>query len=316
VAVAAPFDLLVLGDLNPDIVLSGEVEPVFGQAERLVERAHVTMGGSGGIVACGTARLGLKVAMCGVVGDDLFGRWIRKDLDSRGIVTDGIIVDPELPTGLTVVLSRRHDRAILTHPGTITELRAELLDPRLLSETRHIQVSSYFLQRRLAPDLPSLFDEAHRLGVTTSLDPNWDPSEGWDGGLHDVLARTDVFLPNGVEAMRIAGEDAIERAVARLARSAGLVVAKLGKEGAIAAEGTNLVRAPGLQVDPTDTTGAGDSFDAGFLASWLAGDPLERAMAIGNACGALSTRALGGVDGQPTMEEALDAITRAGLWAG
>jgi sugar/nucleoside kinase (ribokinase family) len=316
VAVAASFDLLVLGDLNPDIVLSGEVEPVFGQAERLVERAHVTMGGSGGIVACGASRLGLRVAVCGVVGNDLFGRWIRDDLDARGIVMEGIIVDRELPTGLTVVLSRRHDRAILTHPGTVTELRAELLDPRLLRKTRHVHVSSYFLQLGLAPDLPSLFDEAHRLGVTTSLDPNWDPTEGWDGGLHDVLARTDVFLPNGVEAMRIAGEEAIERAVARLARSAGLVVAKLGREGAIAAEGTNLVRAPGLQVDPTDTTGAGDSFDAGFLASWLAGDPLQRAMGIGNACGALSTRALGGLDGQPTMEEALDAIARAGLGAG
>ncbi len=315
-AVAPRFDLLVLGDLNPDIVLGGDVAPVFGQAERLVEEAHVTMGGSGGIVGSGAARLGLKVAMCGVVGDDLFGRWIRDHLDARGIDGEGIIVHRELPTGLTVVLSRRHDRAILTHPGTIPELRAELLDPRLLRETEHVHVSSYFLQRRLAPDLPSLFDEAHRLGVTTSLDPNWDPSGGWDGSLHDVLARTDVFLPNGVEAMRIAGEDAIEGAVLRLARSAGLVVAKLGQEGAIAAQGTNLVRAPGLQVDPTDTTGAGDSFDAGFLASWLAREPLERAMAIGNACGALSMRALGGVDGQPTMQEALDAISRAAPGAG
>jgi sugar/nucleoside kinase (ribokinase family) len=59
------------------------------------------------------------------------------------------------------------------------------------------------------------------------------------------------------------------------------------------------------QVDAVDATGAGDSFDAGFLAAWLAGEGLERALALGCACGALSTRALGGTAGQPDREEAL-----------
>ena len=302
------FDLLVLGDTNPDIILRGDVVPAFGQAERLVDDALVTIGGSGGIMACGAARLGLRVAVCGVVGDDLFGRWIRDQLDGRGIAVDGLILDPERPTGMTVVLSARGDRAILTHPGTIAELRAEIIDLGVAQQARHVHVSSYFLQRRLAPDLPSLFDEAHRLGATTSLDPNWDPTETWDGKLLEVLGRTDVFLPNGTEAARIAKADDVERAGRSLARSAGLVVAKLGPEGSVAVQGTTVVRSSGLPADPIDTTGAGDSFDAGFLAAWLAGEPLDRAMAMGNACGALSTRALGGVDAQPTRDEALDAL--------
>jgi sugar/nucleoside kinase (ribokinase family) len=302
------FDLLVLGDVNPDLVLRGDVEPVFGQAERLVEAAHLTIGGSGAIVACGAARLGLGVTFCGVVGDDLFGRWIRDQLRTRGIGVEGLVVDAVRPTGLTVVLSKQHDRAILTHPGTISELREEHVDRALLGDTRHVHVSSYFLQRGLAPDLPRLFDDAHALGATTSVDPNWDPSETWDGGLSDVLTRTDLFLPNATEALRIAREERIDHAALSLARSAGLVVAKLGHEGAVAAHGARLVRAPGVSADPLDTTGAGDSFDAGFLASWLAAEPLERSLALGNACGSLSTRALGGVDGQPTLDEALAAI--------
>lgn len=305
---AARFDLLVVGDVNPDIVLRGDVEPAFGQAERLVEEAHLTIGGSGAIMACGAARLGLRVAVCAIVGGDLFGRWIREQLEARGIDVHALVVDPARRTGLTIVLSKRQDRAILTYPGTIAELRSSNIDRQLLSETRHVHVSSYFLQRELAPDLPEMFDEAHSAGGTTSVDPNWDPGETWDGRLTDVLPRTDVFLPNATEALRIGRQEEIDRAALSLARAARLVVVKLGPQGAIAAQGTGLVRVPGFQADPVDTTGAGDSFDAGFLASWLAGDPIERSLAMGAACGALSTRALGGVDGQPTMDEARSAL--------
>jgi sugar/nucleoside kinase (ribokinase family) len=303
------FDLVVLGDANPDLVLAGDVEPAFGQAERLVDDARLTVGGSGAIVACGAARLGLRVALCGVVGDDLFGRWIRDEIGGRGVDVTGLVHHPTRPTGLSVVLSTSNDRAILTFPGTIPTLGADSVDRALLAETRHVHVSSYFLQRTLTPDLPPLLDEAHALGATTSIDPNWDPDETWDGGLELALSRTDLFLPNREEAVRIAGIPEVDGAALELARAANLVVVKLGAEGATAYEGTTSTRAPATPApEVVDTTGAGDSFDAGFLASWLAGDPVERSLALGNACGALSARALGGVDGQPTMSEVLASM--------
>jgi sugar/nucleoside kinase (ribokinase family) len=298
-------DLLILGDANPDLVLTGDVEPAFGQAERLVDGAQLTVGGSGAIVACGAARLGLRVAFCGVVGDDLFGRFMRDELERRDVDVRGLVVEPDRSTGLTVVLARPDDRAILTHEGTIGDLRAELIDPALVAAAAHIHVASYFLQRRLTPDLPALFERARANGATTSVDPNWDPSGRWDSGARAVLSHTDVFLPNATEVTRIAGTASVDDAVIALAALAGLVVAKAGADGAVAARGDRLVRAPAPAVDTVDTTGAGDSFDAGFLCSWLAGDPLERAIAIANECGALSTRALGGVDAQPTLDEAL-----------
>jgi sugar/nucleoside kinase (ribokinase family) len=298
-------DLLILGDANPDLVLTGDVEPAFGQRERLLDDAHLTVGGSGAIVACGAARLGLRVALCGVVGDDLFGRFMRDELDRRGVDVKGLVVEPDRSTGLTVVLARPDDRAILTHEGTIGDLRAGSIDPEFLAAASHVHVPSYFLQGRLAPDLPALFERVRANGATTSLDPNWDPSERWNGGVRGLLSHTDVFLPNATEAVHIAGTASVDEAVIALAATAGLVVAKAGPDGAVAARGDELVRAPAPAVDAVDTTGAGDSFDAGFLASWLAGDPLERALAIANACGGLSTRALGGVDAQPTIDEAL-----------
>jgi len=302
-------DLLVLGDANPDLILTGDVRPAFGQVERLVDDARLTVGGSAAIAACAAARLGLSVGLCGVVGDDPFGRFMRDELVERGVDVRGLVTDPDHPTGVTVVLAGREDRAILTHPGTIGELTAERIDPQLLDAARHVHVGSFFLQPRLAEDLPSLFAGVRPRGGTTTLDPNWDPSESWDGGLRDVLAQTDVFLPNAVEARQISGHQELEAAVLVQAQQAAVVVAKAGAEGAVAAEGDRVTRVAARAREAiVDTTGSGDAFDAGFLASWLTGDGIERALAIGNACGALAARALGGVDGQPTMDEVLALI--------
>src|SRR5690348_9967411 len=131
-------DLLVAGDCNPDLLLAGgDMVPEFGQRERLVERALLTIGGSAGIAACGAARLGLETAFVCRVGDDLFGRFMLEQLDQRGVDVSGCIVDRSLPTGLTVALVREGDRAILTSPGAIPALTNADVDRSLLRSARH-----------------------------------------------------------------------------------------------------------------------------------------------------------------------------------
>ncbi|MGZ5299247.1 MAG: carbohydrate kinase family protein [Actinomycetota bacterium] len=309
------FDVLVLGDANPDLVLSGDaVEPAFGQAERLVDEARLVIGGSGAIFACGAAKLGLRVAFAGVVGDDMFGRFMREQLREHGVDTSAVAVLAERPTGVTVVLSGPEDRAMLTFAGTIGDLRRSMIDADMLSRSRHIHVSSYFLQRDLVPELRDLFHEARREEATTSLDPNWDPAGTWDGGLMALLPEVDVFLPNEVEALSMARISVVEDAIARLRSSgAGTVVVKSAGRGAVAAQASDLVAVPALPTRVVDPTGAGDSFDAGFIAGFLEGEPLRRCLEIGNACGALSTLGIGGTSTQPTMIEALDAIERGSV---
>lgn len=301
---AKSFDLLVAGEINPDLILTGNVEPAFGQVEKLVESATLTIGSSSVIFACGAARLGLKVAFIGKCGEDVFGRFMLEEMQKRGVHVENVIRVPDGNTGLSVILNRGVDRAILTHPGLIPALSADDIPDELLRQARHLHVASYFLQDSLRPGLPRLFERARSLGLTTSLDTNYDPSERWEG-VFDLLPLVNVFLPNEAEACSLAGEGDVETAAEKLSAQVETLAMKLGAAGALGVSNGQKVRVASIPVKVIDTVGAGDSFDAGFLYGYLNGWPQEKSLRLAAVCGALSTQAAGGTAAQPTLEEAL-----------
>lgn len=299
-----PFDILVAGEINPDLILSGDVVPAFNQTEKLTDSAVLTIGSSSAIFACGAARLGLKVAFVGVCGGDLFGRFMLEELQKRKVDVSHVIVRQEGQTGLSVILNHGTDRAILTHLGLIAALRAIDIPEALLQEARHLHVASYFLQTGLQLDLPDLFRRARSFGLTTSLDTNYDPSESWVG-FDELLSVTNVFLPNEKEARSLSGEEKIDAAADILGRKVETLAIKLGSEGALGIRNSEKVQVTSIAVNLIDTVGAGDSFDAGFLYGYLNGWSLEKSLQLGCVCGGLSTQRAGGTDGQPTLDEAL-----------
>lgn len=306
------YDVLVLGEINVDLILSGGARPAFGQAEKVIDDAALTPGGSGVIFACGCARLGLRTAYCGVVGDDLFGRFMLDSLRQRGVDISGVQVRADQKTGLSVILNDTqdgaYDRAILTHLGAISALRPDQVDRALLARTRHVHVTSYFLQHALRPGLADVLAEARRNGATVSMDTNWDPDEQWNHGLDEALALTDVFLPNEQEALAIARRSDLEQALDALAATVPTVAVKRGAHGALCRQGTHRLADPGFPANVVDTTGAGDSFDAGFIYGYKQGWSLDETLALACACGTLSTRAAGGTPAQGTLEEAQQLI--------
>jgi sugar/nucleoside kinase (ribokinase family) len=305
------YDILVAGEINPDLILSDpELSVAFGQQETLVTQANLTIGSSSAIFACGAARLGLKVGFIGIVGQDLFGRFMLEAMQARGVDISPVIVDPLIQTGLSVILSRGADRAILTYPGAMAALTAGQVTDRWLRQSRHLHVASYFLQTALQPDLPRLFERAHALGLTISLDPNWDPAGRWSG-FQDLLRSVDVFLPNRTEALAITGQEDLGIALDRLSPWCPVIAVKLGAEGGIARRGDETAAAPAIPGPLVDTVGAGDSFDGGFLYGYLNGWSLEDSIRLACACGSLSTRQPGGTNGQPTLEEALRSLEKA-----
>jgi len=303
-----PFDLLVAGEINPDLILSGDVIPEFGQVEKLVDCATLTIGSSSVIFACGAARLGLKVAFIGKCGDDVFGCFMLDEMQKRGVHLDRVIVVPGGSTGLTVSLNRGVDRAMLTYPGLIPELQASDIPDSLLRQARHLHVASYFLQTKLQPELPALFRRARALGLTTSLDTNYDPSEQWRG-FDDLLAVTNVFLPNKAEAKSLTAAENVEEAANRLRVKVEAAAIKLGAAGALGVSPSQRVRVASIPVKVVDTVGAGDTFDAGFIYGYLQGWEMEKSLRLACVCGALSTQAAGGTAAQPTLDEAIKHVS-------
>jgi sugar/nucleoside kinase (ribokinase family) len=306
--VSSKVDLLVIGEINPDLILQGQdVTPAFGQAEKLVENAALTIGSSSVIFACGAARLGLKIAFVGIVGDDVFGHYMLSEMQEHGIDTANCIVSKQETTGFSVILSQPHDRAILTYAGSMASLRYEDIDQDLFKHAKHLHLGSFFMLKSLQKDVPKLFSSAKAAGLTTSIDTNYDPLETWDSGLHRVLEHTDVFLPNETEALRITKQATLETALKQLSDIPTLAV-KLGSKGGLARQKDKAVTAEPLEVNVLDTTGAGDTFDAGFLYGYLNQWTLEKSLQLACVCGSLSTQGVGGTAAQPTLEEALRAL--------
>jgi sugar/nucleoside kinase (ribokinase family) len=310
------FDIVAVGDLNADLILTGDVTPVFGQVEKLIDDATLTMGGSTSIFACGAARLGLRVAFVGKVGRDVFGDYLLDALQARGIDITGVRRDERVKTGLTTVLSHGNDRAMLTYLGTLGVLAYADVDWSIVARARHLHLGSYYMLDALRPDAPHLFAEARRRGLTVSLDTNYDPTEQWEGGIHAALAHVDIFLPNETEAKAIGRGATWQAGLEQLAARVPTVALKRGGDGAVARRGAEIAAARPLPVAVVDTTGAGDSFNAGFVYGFLTGWPLQRTVDFAAACGSASTRAAGGVDAQPTFEEAAALLRNAGMERG
>lgn len=302
------FDLLVVGEINPDLILSGDVIPEFGQVEKLVSSARLTVGSSSVIFACGAAKLGLKVAFVGLCGSDVFGRFMLEEMRKRDLDVSGVIVRDNQQTGLSVILNHFEDRAILTYSGLISSLKVDDIPRQLLFECRHLHVSSFFLQTGLKAGLLDLFSEAKDLGLTTSLDTNYDPAEKWDV-FDRLLSSTHIIFLNEQEALSFSGEKNLDKAAEIIGKSVDLLVVKRGAKGAFCIQEGHTVQADAIQVDVVDTVGAGDSFDAGFIFGYLQGWNLKRSLELGCACGGLSAQKIGGVEGQPELGEAMQYVS-------
>jgi sugar/nucleoside kinase (ribokinase family) len=291
------FDVTIAGEVNLDLILYGLPDELPRERELLADRMMLTLGGSSSIVAHNLAALGSRVGFQSRIGDDDLGKTALDRLQQSGVDCSHVRRVPgEVKTGLTVVLNREAWRNMVTYSGTIAELVWEDLDFDYLTDSRHFHLSSFYLQKGLRPRVPELLRKMKEAGLTTSMDTNDDPDDGWEGGLQDALRYLDVFMPNEREAQRATGTANLEDALQKLATMVPLVVVKMGQAGAMAQRGRERFHSPARKVNPVDAVGAGDSFDAGFLNQYLKGSDLPTCLAAGNLAGAFSTTRPGGTE--------------------
>lgn len=295
--------VLVIGELNVDIVATGLRDfPEMG-AEILAQDCELTLGSASAIFAVGMSKLGHKVTFVSQVGRDSFGDFCITALKQSGIATSNVLRKANEKTGITLALSGNKDRALVTYPGAIASLTADRVNDGLLRKHDHVHLTSYYLQKKLQLRFGEILQRAKALGLTTSFDPNSDPSDRWNSAINSVLKYTDILFVNEREAIKLTKAKTAQAALKMLGAKTPCVVVKRGAKGAIATQDGELVSDSGFRVKALDTTGAGDSFDAGFLSAYLMKESVSECLRFGNACGALSAISIGGTAGQPTQAE-------------
>jgi sugar/nucleoside kinase (ribokinase family) len=290
------FDVTIVGEINLDLILYGLPEQLPQERELLASDLNVTLGSSSAIVAHNLAALGTNVGFITRVGSDPLGKIALDRLGESGVDLSKVVTAETSTTGLTVILPHGKERHILTYPGTMFEMNISDLDFEYLLSAKHFHMSSLFLHKALTADIPGLFARMKHAGLSTSLDTNDDPDDGWDGVLDDVLPHVDVLLPNAREACKIARTESLSEAINTLAKKVSTLAVKLGAGGALGRRGVEEVAVPSLSVDVLDSVGAGDSFDAGFLSRYIKGASLAECLENGNLTGALSTQKAGGTE--------------------
>jgi sugar/nucleoside kinase (ribokinase family) len=290
-------EVCVVGELNLDLILYGLPKDLVLDREHLASNMAFTLGSSSAIFAHNLHALGTPVGFISRIGADPLGAMAAERLGAVGVDTSRMKRGTgNTSTGLTVVLPYPQQRYMLTYPGTMFEMQYSDIDMDYLRSARHLHLSSFFLHRALRPRILDLFRQAKEAGLTTSLDTNDDPENQWAQDLLEVLKYVDVFLPNEREAKKIARTEDFSRALNLLAGLSKVVVVKRGSSSAICRRGDERWSLAPPPVQMVDDVGAGDTFDSGFIHSYLLGAKLEDCLAFANIVAAYSVTKAGGTE--------------------
>lgn len=296
-----PYDVVAIGDANIDMVIVGCKElPLPGQ-EVFVDGMLITVGGGAALFTLALAKLGMKLAFHGVLGKDYYGTYILDTFSQNAVDTSFMKLSDRSNTGISIAINSDDDRSFITSLGSNAELSLTQLDADSVELGRHVHLTGYKGSRNHGEFIAAV-RQIKASGATVSCDVGWDDTGEWYAGVFDLMREVDVFFLNETEALHYTRTSVMEEAVARLLETEAHVVIKMGEAGAMALCGGKTVFRSGYRVDAVDTTGAGDSFNAGYIYGFLSDRETAHCLAYGNACGAFSVTAYGGHTAIPGID--------------
>jgi sugar/nucleoside kinase (ribokinase family) len=307
-------EIAIVGDVFCDIILRGVTRlPAWG--EEVFGSEPVMCPGGVANVAVGAARLGVGTRLLArTKADDAIGNVLAGELAQQDDLTVAWLHEAHA-TALTVALPMGSERAMVSYvPPADDRPLAPCIPWDDLRRTRHLHLGSWSEGVNPLDDQVAILTEARSRGMTTSVDVSLEPDLARAARVRELLAHVDLFLPNRAEALQIAACDDELEALERLGDIVPTVVVKLGGDGAIGISDGEVVHEPACSAEVVDTTGAGDSFAAGFLYGYLRRWSLARCMRLGNVCGGITVTRIGSSISVPARREAFTALeeTRAG----
>jgi sugar/nucleoside kinase (ribokinase family) len=308
-AVEKIWDAYIYGDINVDIVIPNvDHFPLPGQ-EDVVDVMNTYVGGGAALFTLGLGKLGLNPVFQATIGDDCYGKFILEELKDKNVETSLISISKENKTGISLSFTNEKDRSFLTYRGTNDEINLDSIKIDMVQKAKHIHVTGYEGSSNHAQYLNLLKRVKETKDITVSFDVGWDSTGEWYEGIVELFPYIDVLFMNETEAIHYGRKASAKEAIVSFSRHCKIAVAKLGKKGSMAYSEGKLYQAASYPVTAVDTTGAGDSFNAGFIYGFLKGKSIEECLKFGNGCGALSVTALGGNTGFPTEAELIKFIS-------
>lgn len=296
--------ILVVGELNIDLILN-QIKgfPKIG-TEIVADAMDFTLGSSSAILASNISALGVNTSFCGMIGEDEFGDFVLQQLQLRDVNTLYIQRSANRKTGVTVVMNYDQDRANVTYCGAMNDLDKNTIPWNDIPNFHHFHLSSYFLQKGIKEDIIPIFKKIKEMGLTTSLDLQYDPEEKWDFDYQNCLPYVDIFLPNEAEILALTREENVQAAIEKLKPFANIIALKRGKDGSrVINKNYDFESPPYVNKAYKDAIGAGDSFNAGFIQKFLEGASLKECAKNGNLMGALNTSCAGGTGAFSSKEK-------------
>lgn len=284
----------------------------------LCNSIQLTTGGNVCNSGIAMAKLGMKVAAAGTVGDDVLGSAVIERLKSSGVDTSAVFRNPTAQTAATVVaVEPGGERCFFHTVGANKFIDAELFRRciPILSQCAWVQIGYFGLLQTLVPDLPACIAELRKASPKVRIAFDTVNPTGSRAELDPILPHLDLFAPSRTEAASLTGESDPHRMIASFRRQMprGVIGIKLDAEGCLLDDGERAVFVPAFKVDVVDTTGAGDSWFGGLLTGLIKGMPVEAAGRFANRVAADCCTALGASAGIQSFQS---TAKRAGSVGG
>ncbi|MHB9035496.1 MAG: carbohydrate kinase family protein [Armatimonadota bacterium] len=301
-------DITCLGILVADVV----GKPVDQLPERgklsLVDRMELHGGGCANNTGIDLAKIGIKTAVIGKVGNDGFGDFMVNSLEKNGVDASGVVRDDKVATSATMVMVHGDgERSFVHYIGANATMSESDINWDIVKNSKILHIAGSFLMPGFdGQPTANVLKKAMEMGVTTTLDTAWDSKGNWMKLLEPCLEYVDYAVPSIEEARMVTGKhDAADVAKVLMDKGVKVVALKMGSEGCYIKSADVEIRIPIYRVNAVDANGAGDAFAAGFLAGVANGWDLERTGKFANATGAFCVTALGattGIKDQETIE--------------
>ncbi len=294
------YDILIPGHYFCDIIFTGIPGfPALG-TELFTKEVTVVPGGVMNTVV-GLRRLGVRVAWLSTLGDDFFSLFAAETARAEGVELSHVLFSGQPLRRVTVAMSYPDDRAFVTYIDQPPDLIPRIYQALDSTPFRHLHFTGLLIDERV----PDLIRACHARDITVSMDCQHREQTLADPLVRAIVGGLDLFMPNAAEAKKLTQTTALPEAAEVLREMVPYLVIKDGRDGAHAWVEGQHIHAPAIAIEPVDTTGAGDVFNAGFLTAWLQNNPPVECLRWGNVAGGLSLRGYGGYSTAPTLDELL-----------